>query len=534
MSNEPLNKKICLTEDEGMNLAALPEETLEELFKFSSFNDQMQLMQVCKKFFNVLQLPVFARKFVLAFEFCVLSPRCPPGNFLMNSKRKFYNIRFGDRVNIWNCGRKLWTKIGNATENVILNSTENYKGFNYILWEFPRVREISIFLVDLIHFDVPETVKNVTLVGLVKKLVSVQDYQKLNGMFQQFEKVMVDCITNAEDEANMKKLYDVDTEIINWTEFAQTEPMIHVAAFNLLNKKQITPADIEKLDFVDLEFIHNFVNLHQISLTINEHGCFFVHSVQNLPQLFRINLFCFIDNNLGYCDACLKFLKESSSKIASLKVAGKKFPRLNLLIENLPTKPIEYLYLNVNVDYNEISFRHPNLLQLDLLVNTHNYTFNSANLPESSKLKVLTIRSDNNISSTIQISNLQMLVEKCPEMEKVNFPKLSIDEILLIEENWPNLIELKLQLIGLIDEKQLVESLQGNFKKLKIFGNVENQIDSLSNDFKVYDYDIELFHTIPTLRRSTRMNYNDFCMIQHGIPCFIPKLLKYETSNDED
>lgn len=530
----PPSKKLRLVEDKVINFADLPHETLEHLFKFLAFNDQMQLMEVCKKFFDVLQLPIFAKNVVLAFEFCLLSLPCPPCNFLVNSKRKFYNIRFGDKVTIWNCGSKFWKNIGSFIENVIFDSMETYEGLDFILWEFPRVREISLFFNDIFNFDIPKSITAVTFLGDTVNSVTMEDYQKFIQISKQMEKLMVKNVEIFDEVSDEKKLFDVQVpKGIDWAKFFDSSNQtIEVAPFDLLKKKNITSADIENLDYWNLEPLDDFVNLKKITLNMTENGCFFIHSAQKLPKLTQVHLKCNVINLLGYCTTCLKFLKKSSAKIDSLKVSGSKFPRLNILIEYMPTKPLKYLNLVIEVDYNEISFDHPELETLILKVSTPNYTFNCSNLPDSSKLKHLEIR--NNSPTCVEISNLQMLIQKCPGMKKIHFERLNFEQILVIEQGWSNLVELRIEKV--LDGRELVKKLAGNFKKLKVLGDPLHQVDPEDDeDFNVSQTDGDLFKKIPTLRRSNKMDFSTYCLLEYDIKLVTLKSLEYgEESEDSD
>lgn len=521
---------------EDPDWSSLPSELYIRAFDLLPFEDLLRAMLVCKKWHALLQLPVFSKRISLAIEYCIISPKCPPWSVLIKSKRKFLNLRFGECFKNYSQGKDatLWRHLGKHVESMVIRMEGKYVGLDdNVLLNFPKLKHLSIPWEDLMMFTIPTHVQSICVKGVIQRAVSPADAVKFGNLKKHLRMLSTKRVFLHWNDVQKGDVPILESSIYGHIEHLRSNYAFQLrlpVTLNLLALDDIGPEHVIANYESDMDIIDLFPNLKRISLAFRTSGCYFVHRKLDLDKVQTVEIDTQGQLAVHWCLECLDFLRKSCPNFNGWKLVGKeRIWKLQSFIDSAP-KPLKKLVLDLKFDINDIYFNFPELEKLKITGTTELVFINCANWPMLPKLKRLTITGQD--GKELMFHSLPALAQKCPNVIIAKFDMLSTDQIIKLEEYWPQLQKLKIY--NTFDEastRSLVNRLQGKFQALRTLGY---SYSNHQHNYKPTKQEAKIFEKIPTLRESLVMNYNKYCLYQYQVPKIFHFREEFQQRSDDE
>lgn len=520
----------------------LPAKLLLRIFQYLNPQDINNARLVCKCLNEICSWPEFEKFFVFVIKECVISPLCPPWTILMNSNRKFLNLKLGNDV-IFGSGLKkgdadseLWKKLGESVEwlwyNRYFDKCETMEYFGKL-----KYLACSDHYVGNKVITVPETLEQL---HINKNNLETLKGLKESGVLKQLKVLSADGVTVYPHLNFKKNSTRFTTDFYNAYEWFKVDDinLILVPGVNLLNTNCIKADQVLKIvqngisgphDTVALSNYRNigFPNIEEIEVLVLSR-CFFYHEDIGMPSVKKI-IFKFhgrddysYRRNYDFCDDCIYYLIESCPNADSWHICAWGYPLQQISeIFQLIDNQLRHLCVNVYYPLHSCSFDCPKLETLSLTLEQDVFHINSrfpSAMPNLTKIK---------IESTIKeipFDQLLKFIEKTPNVEEAHLVKVSMKEIKAIQSFWQKIKKITwIASRSPIDEQELIDSIDGKgFKQLV-------QLGPLHSNKKSKEYGIQLFAKIPTLRDSYLMDYFDYCVAVYNVKIDEPRPVRYDS-----
>lgn len=487
------NSKKSSTEiDETLTL-----DDFQGIFNFLDVDDMKAARIVNHQWKSFIQNQFEKKSAFVPSRNSILNEKCPPWSIFKNSTNlNIKNLRFTKNPKNH---EKFWKEIGKEVEWIDFTSVGYSKTFpKDFLLNFPKLKEIKLLWHHLVLFKIPLTLEKIEVIS-VPEFISPANLKIFNEI------------------ANVPGLKEIITSKVSKTRnrqipFIKLLPNFDVErfkSFNILQSKELGIEDIEALKLSDLSAISRILeapNLKELKLNVDFNGCFFSHEeLSKNSKIEKVKIT--FERDSECCPICTENLTKTCPAIIEWNITdSSEIPNC----ENLLEKSIKNLVLKMTWKPFDFVFQFLDLVELRLhghFVFTFNLdqTFNGGKMV---KLKKLTLNSE--LEQNISDERLIKILENCPFVEEVRFENLTDQQILMIEEKWPQLKILQFMYSPEINSaKKIIEGLTGNFKVLQV-------LDRRVEGTKVPDRDYcQLFEKIPTLRTSFAMNYDHFCQFKY-------------------
>lgn len=450
---------------EQKSILSLPDVPLLRILEFIPAEEYKQLMFVCRKFYELLQLYKFSRHSPLTIQNCCLSPNEEPWSFLINTSRIFPSIIVYPNQNKDSQNSdEFWRKIGEKTIELELRSF-SFRVTNDFLNFFPNL--IKLYLFDL------DTLNDIVLPQNIQELYFRKAYfgqevdaAKYKNITRLTTQTFVECKPK-EEKFPEKKLQTITKPIVGLKQ--------RVIQFNGIIAHE---GNISLTYFRSLDIYRKFWFVHTLTIIkFPQNGCFFIHKKVNCEPLrhFSFNM-KYLEEPVAFCNQCTKFFAKSCPNITILSLNDSRSHSLlkliHLVAKNNKLKTLEYM-AQFKVQMVDVVF--PTLTQLFL-------------------------------SGPIELNGLQ----PCLSIKDLTFiNKFNHYDIDLLTRNFPNVTRATFGNMN-FNEKH-TESISKYWKKLKtinVFRGFERRKLTLPSGPEIKSF---AFQHIPSL---LRFNNTCRCMIQ--------------------
>lgn len=211
----------------------------------------------------------------------------------------------------------------------------------------------------------------------------------------------------------------------------------------------------------------------------------------------------------GYCQICIDNLKTSCPNIVEWQFRN-LLSNYESFIEGPAANSITKFSLKGHEYYlKHFIFNFSNLEELTFHYKhsfLHKFELSDANFVYMPKLKKISFK-----LREMSTENLEEILIKCPSVEVAEFKKLTIEQVVLIEENWPDLKELYFDFHH-IEIKNLIRALKGKFTSLRVMSMIRQSFAAYETGNEDY---VGLFDKIPTLRIAYALDYKEYCQLKY-------------------
>lgn len=523
---------------------SLPMELLEHIFEYISFKDQLDAMIVCKKWFELLQIPKFFDKTQILFGAGIIHESCPCYETFMKSNRVFKSIKIneqvmhaipssGDMDNFNKNKDTFWTKIGKHVEYVFYYNAKHNE-FYKLLHYFPSLRELTVDVKNLVelHDKIPETLEKITLTGVLPYKVNSRHFEQFNAVKRSVKSLIAKLV-------HLPSITAVEAE---FTLFHLSES-VQVTLNNTSARKWLQDFDLVQTNMLEMKhfpLIKHFSDCSKASslyFHVDLIGCFSFHDKIHAPHIRAV----YLEGSSceDYCETCIKALSESSTNIQHF-IFYNPSRASNKIIQSTK-KPLRQLNVNgcskykdfINLNFDKLGYL--NLKCSTSGIETYEKIF-SMSFPQLQELHLQ--------FKKVDLSELKVLTQNCPKLTKFTCKSITVDELLVIEEAWLYLDELKFSKMEnwKTDLEKFVTNMKGNFRRLEIFGGYFRGRGKWSVDvmFPLYKRRVhgEFFKKMPRLRNTFFMSYIWYCHLEYKIPynavLIQPEVSNYWTSESND
>lgn len=493
-------------------------EILEKIFSFLPFETQNVAMQICKMWFDVLQLSKFTDQICLAFQDCYINEKCDPMTTFLKTKRIFKHLRIGEGLTCLTKNEEFWQFIGANVETVKFTASIPNVGFGVsaVLAKFTKLEEIKLFDCNsLTEFDIPKWVKRVNIEHNVPVGINLSDTWKIlekkgfkkPGKESQLKSIFIHG-TFSFYAASIEDL----PQVFNF-DFPRVTSMSYnykFKEFNLLEPKKITPDMVVRIEKWNRSPLDKFINLEELSMTTNRERCFFGHNPQLLGKLRKV-IIKTKDYEETLCETCIEAMITNCPKVDSLEVSGKAITNLQSVINSKRWRNVE-----IHANFMPFEFKQAKLESLIIKLKNEELVFECQLLAnQMPNLKTLEIGTMG-LGSNIKISSVSTLVETCPNLQSLSVDKITMEQALQVEQFFPNLLIFQFRLLNGCEDETLIKSLKGNFWKLKVFGYPYRDMCGCRGRHASRDVQMQLYEKIPTLRQAYCFNYDRYQGLKYG------------------